>query len=396
MQLVTIKLADLKSKDNPRADYSGVDFLAASIGEIGLLHPIVVKKVGTEFHIVDGESRLRALRKLGQTTVQAVVVDLGDEKTGEAAIMANVCRSGLNILELGRGWAALIATFPARYNVETIAKRFAVPAAKVKRFIMISKGIQPALHASVAPLLSHLDMEDLEMFAVIPGVENQEKVINFLVKNPGVSFWAALHSLFKRLDFTDAFGYEKAKQCPDRCFTVKNAGLETVWTTDSKFYRQCKTEFEKANPKVSKPYGQSEVEREETHVEKTEKEKKAEAVKHEKQKKARESAKMALRLKLPDFLKKKPASINVQGLGKKLVIDSLDADACKRLWTIFQVAGVDKYGAYELREKTWERILSKMVLNAEGLVQLHAFLSINRMPSSERSVEELWVKGLAI
>src|SRR3990167_8160532 len=397
MELIKVKLDELVMKNNPRVDFSSVDELAQSISEVGLLHPIVVRQSGHDARliVVDGVCRLRALKKLGETSTQVVIVDLGEEKTGEATLVANLVRSDLNILELGAGWARLMESFPAKYNKASISKKFGRPAATVKGLVRISQKISHNLFPVLSPILQHLDSNDLEIIAAIQNPEAQERLVSRLVKTGGTNVWAAVNTLFKRLDFTDAFGYEKAKQNPAKCFVMKANGLETVWTVDEKFYLQCKTEFEKANPKRDLEYGKAEEMREEEHAEKTEREKKAEARKREARQKARKTAKTVIQSRLQGFIRRSVSAAHVGLLGKKLCMNGLDADACRRLWTIFGIEGADKVNAYDLREKTWEKIFQKMVQGPEGLVQLHRFLEINRMPSSERSVEELWAAGIS-
>ncbi|MBU1067903.1 ParB N-terminal domain-containing protein [Patescibacteria group bacterium] len=59
-----------------------IDKLAASIAEVGLLHPVVVKPDG---ELIAGARRLAAIRKLGWDDVSVTVVDLDDVMRGEYA-----------------------------------------------------------------------------------------------------------------------------------------------------------------------------------------------------------------------------------------------------------------------------------------------------------------------
>ena len=55
---------------------------AASIFEIGLLHPVVVTP---QLELIAGERRLRACQHLGRDTVPVTIVDLGEIVRGELA-----------------------------------------------------------------------------------------------------------------------------------------------------------------------------------------------------------------------------------------------------------------------------------------------------------------------
>src|SRR6516165_9967558 len=70
-----------------RKDIGDLDGLAASMAELGLLQPIVVRPDGK---LIAGERRLRAAKQLGWTEIPINVVDLGAVVRGEFA--ENVCR----------------------------------------------------------------------------------------------------------------------------------------------------------------------------------------------------------------------------------------------------------------------------------------------------------------
>ena len=65
-----------------RRDFGDIDALAASIGELGLLHPVVVTPDG---RLIAGERRLRAAELLGWQTIPVTVVDLDAVVRGEYA-----------------------------------------------------------------------------------------------------------------------------------------------------------------------------------------------------------------------------------------------------------------------------------------------------------------------
>jgi len=78
-----------------RKDIGDLDGLAASMAELGLLQPIVVRPDGK---LIAGERRLRAAKQLGWTEIPINVVDLGAVVRGEFA--ENVCRKDFTPSEL--------------------------------------------------------------------------------------------------------------------------------------------------------------------------------------------------------------------------------------------------------------------------------------------------------
>lgn len=80
-------------------DRASIEALAASIGELGLLEPIVVRPQGGGFEIVAGERRYRALRQLGWERAPVRVVVFDDAQAELAGAVENLNREDLSPLE---------------------------------------------------------------------------------------------------------------------------------------------------------------------------------------------------------------------------------------------------------------------------------------------------------
>ena len=98
---------------NPRKSYdpAELDELVQSVREKGVVQPILVRPVGTEFEIIAGERRWRAAQKAGLHDVPVVVQEATDKEALELAIIENVQRSDLNPLEEAAGYQQLIDDF---------------------------------------------------------------------------------------------------------------------------------------------------------------------------------------------------------------------------------------------------------------------------------------------
>ena len=59
----------------------GIDELARSIEEQGLLQPVIVRKLGNEFELIAGQRRLTALMRLGKRAIPAMIVDTSNPTT---------------------------------------------------------------------------------------------------------------------------------------------------------------------------------------------------------------------------------------------------------------------------------------------------------------------------
>jgi ParB family chromosome partitioning protein len=67
---LAVPIASIKVGPRIRQDFGDIDALAASIAELGLLHPIVIDK---HHKLLAGERRLRAAQKLGWTTIPVTI-----------------------------------------------------------------------------------------------------------------------------------------------------------------------------------------------------------------------------------------------------------------------------------------------------------------------------------
>lgn len=100
--VVELKITDINpNSDQPRKRFNeeGLQELADSIKENGLIQPIIVVKKGSGYRIVAGERRWRASRLAGMTVIPAIIRDLTDLQTMEQALIENIQRQDLNPLE---------------------------------------------------------------------------------------------------------------------------------------------------------------------------------------------------------------------------------------------------------------------------------------------------------
>ena len=97
--------------------------LTSSIKENGVIQPIAVRPNKYEpgkFEIIAGERRWLAAQKAGLNEVPVLILDINDQKSLEIAIVENIQRQDLNVIEEGKGYMRLIKEFG--YDHEKIAK----------------------------------------------------------------------------------------------------------------------------------------------------------------------------------------------------------------------------------------------------------------------------------
>lgn len=98
------------SQPRQHFDADALDELARSIGDKGLLQPILIRPVGDgQFQIIAGERRWRAAQRAQLHQIPAIVRNLDDSAVAEVALIENVQRSDLSAIEEAEGYRQLIA-----------------------------------------------------------------------------------------------------------------------------------------------------------------------------------------------------------------------------------------------------------------------------------------------
>ncbi|MGW4640852.1 ParB/RepB/Spo0J family partition protein [Sphaerisporangium sp. NPDC004334] len=96
--------------------------LADSIGEVGLLQPIVVRAADDDrYELIMGERRWRASKLLGMTEIPAIVRSTQDDEMLREALIENLQREQLNALEEAAAYRQLLDDFGATH--EQLAQR---------------------------------------------------------------------------------------------------------------------------------------------------------------------------------------------------------------------------------------------------------------------------------
>ncbi len=112
--LVEIPVADITPNPNqPRVhfDEETLGELAASIAQMGVLQPVLLRRAGDKFQLIAGERRWRAARRAGLATVPAVVRTTDDVRAVEQALVENLHRQDLTALEEAAAYQQLIEDF---------------------------------------------------------------------------------------------------------------------------------------------------------------------------------------------------------------------------------------------------------------------------------------------
>ena len=113
----------IPNPSQPRKNFKDEELkeLASSIKNQGLIQPIIVKALDNQqFQIIAGERRWRACQLVGLHELDCVVKDLDNTNTLEAALIENIQREDLNVIEEANAYKGLIDI--KKINKDSLAK----------------------------------------------------------------------------------------------------------------------------------------------------------------------------------------------------------------------------------------------------------------------------------
>ncbi len=153
---------------NPRQprtvfDEDALDELAASLSEIGLLQPVVVRPMGHvpvdstrgadvagQYELVAGERRFRCAQRLGWDTIPAMVRPTDDMDLLRDALLENIHRAALNPLEEAAAYQQLLADFGcSQEELSARVGRSRPQIANTIRLLRLPPGVQRRVAAGV-------------------------------------------------------------------------------------------------------------------------------------------------------------------------------------------------------------------------------------------------------
>jgi ParB family chromosome partitioning protein len=148
--LTEIPVVDITPNPNqPRVhfDEEALGELADSIAQVGLLQPVLVRRVDDGYQLIAGERRWRAARRAGLTTVPAVVRVSDDNSAVEEALIENLHREDLTALEEAAAYLQLIEDFDLTH--EDVARRIGKSRSSVTNTLRLL-GLPPEVQRLLA------------------------------------------------------------------------------------------------------------------------------------------------------------------------------------------------------------------------------------------------------
>ena len=141
--LVMVRVGDIDATHNVRMapDEGFLAGLQASMADVGLLQPVVVRKRGKALRMVAGHQRLEAARRAGEEFIEAKVYSgVDDGWEARARLAENVQRIDLNHIELAAVYAGAA---DAGMTVRAMAEEGHVSADSVRRHLALRRLCEP-------------------------------------------------------------------------------------------------------------------------------------------------------------------------------------------------------------------------------------------------------------
>jgi ParB family transcriptional regulator, chromosome partitioning protein len=129
----------IEDKNQPRKhfDKEGIEELAKSIKEQGLINPITVRPINNKYKIIAGERRFLASRKAGLTDIPSIVRDVEEIDVRVLSLIENLQREDLSDVDKGEA----VKELKEKYNLtwEDISIRLGVSKGRVMQIISLLK-----------------------------------------------------------------------------------------------------------------------------------------------------------------------------------------------------------------------------------------------------------------
>ena len=134
-----IRISDIEAnKSQPRKSFddSSLAELSQSIAVHGVIQPIAVRSAGDGFYkIIAGERRYRAAKMAGLSEIPAIIMELDEKSSAEVAIIENIQREDLNVLEEAAAYRALMNEY--KLTQEELSQRIGKSRSSIANILRV-------------------------------------------------------------------------------------------------------------------------------------------------------------------------------------------------------------------------------------------------------------------
>jgi len=176
-----ILLEDLKPNPyQPRKkfDDEALEELSESIKQQGIFQPLAVRKLIVGYEIIAGERRYRASKIAGLETVPCVIYDYDDAQMMEVALIENIQREDLSIIEEAKSYEMLLNNL--EYTQSKLAEKVGKSRSHIANMLRILK-----LDEYILDLIedNQITMGHVKILVTIEDKKKQKEIIQKILKN---------------------------------------------------------------------------------------------------------------------------------------------------------------------------------------------------------------------
>ncbi len=147
--IVEIDLKKIKTNPyQPRTNFdkNALEDLVKSIAVLGVIQPITVRKIGTEYELISGERRFRASQVVGLETIPAYIRLANDQEMLEMALVENIQRQDLDAIEIALSYQRLLDEI--KLTQEQLSHRVGKDRTSISNYLRLLK-LDPIIQTGI-------------------------------------------------------------------------------------------------------------------------------------------------------------------------------------------------------------------------------------------------------
>ena len=149
--------------------------LATSIGELGIIQPITVRKINSKkFELISGERRLRASKQINLKKIPCFIKSINDQESLEMALVENIQREDLDSIEIALSYKRLIEEIQLTQN--ELSDRIGKKRGTISNYLRLLK-LDPIIQSGIRD-----EFISMGHGRALIGIENNETQIKVYEK----------------------------------------------------------------------------------------------------------------------------------------------------------------------------------------------------------------------